>query len=1006
MGRRSALPLVALVLVLPALVLPPLLGMASPVPGARPASPYAYPPQRGDARSPLIKLRGGVFCPTEGQTGVDEGESLYMGTADGVETTSLLLVQYGQPILSEWRDALEATGVTILDYIPDYAYKVTCPPKGARVLRELPGVVWVGSFLPAYRCSPELVGPSDQLVRVELASQVASLPDLLADGGIQVIGREGQSLLVRANGAQVRDLSQLDQVRWIEAEYPLRVHNDVATGELRAPLAWVAGYTGEGQIVNVADTGLDTGIDYPQVAGDMHLDVDNRVAHIASWPKSSLYYVYLNDPATDDGAADLDSGHGTHVVGSAVGNGRRSLGQYRGLANRADLTFQALEQYCDFSPAGEAAGYSDGYQLLGVPADMAQLLGQAYDWGARVDTNSWGGGALGVYDERCRQTDRYVWEHRDLVVLFSTGNEGRDTDRDGRVDYGSITPPATAKNIIAVGGVENRRPGLPLTYGQSYADAFPVLPIRDDPMADAGGAGMMAISGRGPARDGRMLPHVVASGTWVASMRSSQSLGMGWGSINSYYMYNGGTSMSAPLVAGAAALVRQAYVSRGHAQPSAALTKATLIQTARDIPGQYPAPFGDAGPIPNNDEGWGLVDVQAAVAGGRAFSDEGLTLQTGQGAVHTYTVAASSSPVKVTLVWTDYPAAVESATQLVNDLDLEVSAPGGNLYRGNSFAGGWSAVGGSADRTNNVECVYLPSCDAGTLVVSVRGFNIPMGPQSYALLVTAPIISSTERLHLPLVHGRPPLPTVTPSSAPSATGTFTPAPTRTEPPSATATPHLARTATLVPSATLTPTLAPGEFVDDFGAVTGMWVVTYTSSYAFDYLSGEYRARLFEPFLRKGSLPAVACTGDLMLETDGRAANDAPQGYGLLFNHSAPAGVSRYHAFVVSPTGHYAVLGVDGVDAWMVMVWTSSPWVASGTARNRLSVVRVGEQVQCLVNGHLLTTLTGAEYTGGGGFGLLALSGERPLTDARFDNLRMVPLGGGLSSSPRYAAIIK
>src|SRR4029450_858964 len=72
---------------------------------------------------------------------------------------------------------------------------------------------------------------------------------------------------------------------------------------------------------------------------------------------------------------------------------------------------------------------------------------------------------------------------------------------------------------------------------------------------------------------------------------------------------------------------------------------------------------------------------------------------------------------------------------LVNDLDLIVTAPDGTQYLGNVFAGGWSQPAGSADRTNNLENVFVQSAVSGSWTVEVRGFNVPNGPQPFALVV-------------------------------------------------------------------------------------------------------------------------------------------------------------------------------------------------------------------------------------------------------------------------------
>mgnify|MGYP002682723364 CR=1 FL=1 len=104
---------------------------------------------------------------------------------------------------------------------------------------------------------------------------------------------------------------------------------------------------------------------------------------------------------------------------------------------------------------------------------------------------------------------------------------------------------------------------------------------------------------------------------------------------------------------------------------------------------------------------------------------EGTGLATGGSA--SYSVTPLGGPLKITVVWSDFQSTETAAKNLVNNLDLSVTAPGGAVYRGNAFAGGWSATGGSADTANNVENVYIQSPAAGTWTVEVRGFNVPSG---------------------------------------------------------------------------------------------------------------------------------------------------------------------------------------------------------------------------------------------------------------------------------------
>jgi hypothetical protein len=285
------------------------------------------------------------------------------------------------------------------------------------------------------------------------------------------------------------------------------------------------------------------------------------------------------------------------------------------------------------------------------------------------------------------------------------------------------------------------------TYGQRYPQDFPAEPLFSD--VTAGNAQQLASwSSRGPADDGRIKPDVVAPGTWILSGYSSlyqEGYGGstnpqngiyqwdGWGMpYNSEYKYMGGTSMSNPIAAGGATVVKDYYQKAHSIDASAALVKATLINSAVDLQDENNDGVNDNNfPIPNMHEGWGLINLDAATDGTLQYVDEGAGLSTGGS--QTFDVTPTGGPLKVTLVWSDYPSTETATANLVNDLDLTVS--GGSTYRGNNFSGGWSQTGGSADRVNNVENVYILSPGTGAYTVTVNAYNVPNGPQKFALVV-------------------------------------------------------------------------------------------------------------------------------------------------------------------------------------------------------------------------------------------------------------------------------
>ncbi|HOK55211.1 MAG TPA: hypothetical protein PKV43_12150, partial [Armatimonadota bacterium] len=106
-------------------------------------------------------------------------------------------------------------------------------------------------------------------------------------------------------------------------------------------------------------------------------------------------------------------------------------------------------------------------------------------------------------------------------------------------------------------------------------------------------------------------------------------------------------------------------------------------------------------------------------------------LSTGSTKTYTYYVASSEIPLNVTLVWSDYPGMPTSAKGLVNDLNLTITGPTGTIYRGNG--------GIIADNKNNVETIDITNPTPGFYTVTVSAFNVPYGPQPYALVASGAI---------------------------------------------------------------------------------------------------------------------------------------------------------------------------------------------------------------------------------------------------------------------------
>ncbi len=712
---------------------------ASSMPAIDPQLPPAAAETTGQAASPvLIHLVNGSFDPLQALPNLPD--HLAYTPAEAAEG-SVYLLQFAGPVMPEWKQAVLAAGGQLGDYVPDYAFLARLDEKAKAQVEGLPFVRWVGPFQPAYKLALDVDYADSRSYRVILAPWADAAEAKSALGALAIEARSFEGgLSALLNGAQLDQAARLPAVVWIEPYHLQRTHNDIGGGTIMGgSTAWSNGYTASGVTVAIADTGLDTG-----VAGTIHQDFAGRVTHISSWPVQNIDWgcgAPVNVGA-NDGADDVESGHGTHVSGSVAGNGAQSSGLLKGLAYQASITFQALEQWTDW-PSSCGSGLPDGYYLTGIPDDVRTLLSEAYTWGARSHNNSWGGGEKGVYDQQASYFDQFIHEHPDMAVAVSAGNAGKDADNNGYVDLNSISSPGTSKNVITVGASDNERASggySAYTWGQLWSTSFGAAPTGTDLTSDSR-AELAAFSSRGPMADGRIKPDVVAPGTNILSVRSSLATENGWGAYDTYYMYMGGTSMASPLVTGAAAVVRDYYIDHeGHANPSAALVKATLINSAVDIAG-YGSAGQEAGqPIPNMHEGWGRVNVAAATTPNkRQFVDNTTGVNTGATATYNYNVVAGQ-PFKVSLVWSDHQGSPLASPALVNNLNLKVTAPNGtSTYWGNNFSGGWTQTAGSADTVNNVENVYIQSPTAGKWKVEVIGANVPQGPQPFALVVNGNI---------------------------------------------------------------------------------------------------------------------------------------------------------------------------------------------------------------------------------------------------------------------------
>ncbi|MBI1178783.1 S8 family serine peptidase [bacterium] len=356
---------------------------------------------------------------------------------------------------------------------------------------------------------------------------------------------------------------------------------------------------------------------------------------------------------------------------------------------------------------------------------------------------------FGAYVTRSAALDDLAYMHKGYLSVWSAGNDRDDgnysgtyhyhtdgaytndshaADQDYYGGYRTVTPEGAAKNVITVGSIND------LTNGWQGASG-----VTNSPFSD-----------RGPTRDGRTKPDLVAGGESVFSASADASGNDSYASVT-------GTSPAAAAVTGAIALIRERFAEAGNPDPSAALVKTVIMATGHDA--------GPVGPDYQFGPG-GVMDTSQAVdliltnkyfynaAGGllKSVIYEGVLTN---GTTMNFTINKNpGSTVNAMLGWTDpagYVAAGISNLMLVNDLDVKIIQGSTTNY---SYALDPSNPTAAATPTgnfrDNVELnVWTNTTTSGQLTVQVShkgtlkdaGYLGNTTNQDFVLVVTGQILN-------------------------------------------------------------------------------------------------------------------------------------------------------------------------------------------------------------------------------------------------------------------------
>lgn len=334
----------------------------------------------------------------------------------------------------------------------------------------------------------------------------------------------------------------------------------------------------------------------------------------------------------------------------------------------------------------ESGGMAPGVQILamndnakyGFIGGVRPLLSQGYDPLVSNHSVGWGVGQVG-YNAAARELDKATYENPSFLSCYSAGNSGGTGNKHNDMvfpNYQSIT-----------GDIKTNKNNLTVHSNANVGDN-------------------VGFASFGPTKDGRLKPDICAEGT-------------------------GGTSYASPGVAGMVAVLYEAYMANYGKPVRGDVVKAVMLNTALDMHSKgidFRTGYGQINPRRAVE----ILDSQNSIA-----KDYVMPQGRGGEITHQVSVPEGIGEARFMLYWHDYPGTAGSATNLVNDLDIEVVQPDGTVLLPYVLDARPRHVKDPPirhrDSLNNVEQVVIENPQVGNYTIRVKGHSVVRGTQKFVL---------------------------------------------------------------------------------------------------------------------------------------------------------------------------------------------------------------------------------------------------------------------------------